>query len=135
MSQDYQSQFYTITHALENNNLLAFNEKKGEFEEVGYLGRAWRSLSKLMGNKDAFKDCYAPMVGNKIVEFINNNKTKLYSEDRDTLANDLDRLREKLYESFHYKGHKTNYLNIVLNVESIREIEKSEFKPKEPPTT
>lgn len=110
MSQDYQSQFHTITHALEHNNLLSFNEKKGVFEEVGFLGRTWRSLSKLMGNKDAFKDCDAATIGNKIVKFVESNQSTITPSEKEILINDLKTLQKRLSK---------NYYNIKLNIDKI----------------
>jgi hypothetical protein len=124
MSNNVNSQFQTITHALEHGNLLAYNQKKGEFEEVGWLGRMVRNLGKLLGKKEAFNDCYAPVVGNKIVEFVKENAKDLTPIDKDRIVNDLQFLQNRL---------KKNYINIEMNRTKINDNFATWQKESSPP--
>jgi hypothetical protein len=109
MNSDFNTDYYTIIRALKSEHNLLAVTSDDHFKEVSWLGRTWRLLTGT-----SFTDCYAPIVGNKIVAFVQQNKDKLSPTHKDDLIEGLKTLEKRIHK---------NKWNIKLNIETIENIQ------------
>lgn len=118
MNNNFIHDYNTIVNGLESGQLVAYTPDN-HFIAVGSAGRVWRAFTGFVWKENNFQDCDAATLGNKIVEFVRQNREEMTPERGERLLRDLVSLKGRL---------RKNYMNLDFNIRAISETLRIDFR-------